>query len=655
MSTERLVALDIGTRSVIGLVLEKSDSAYKITGVAVAEHDHRTMFDGQIHDIPKVSAIVSDVINSLEEQTGETITEVAVAAAGRALVTIKGSSKFEHDLHQISKDEIVALELQAVQAAQKMMVSGESKINGECHCVGYTVLNYYLDGNIIKNLLNQTGQIIEVDVIATFLPRVVVDSLITVLDNCNLKIKSLTLEPMAAAEIAIPESMRQLNLALVDIGAGTSDIAITANGRLAAYGMVPFAGDEITDKIAESYLLDFTTAEKVKRNLNKKEVKFKDILGNTHSKIPTEDIKHTIEDTIKELTQKISNTILDLNSKPPHAIISIGGGSLTPNIAEKIASAIDLPPTRVGIAGRDIIHNIAELGKEVYKKISPQQLITPLGIGINSFNNLCLTYCETTINDTPIRLLAIKELTVADALIEAGIDLKKLIGKPGKALTVEINGEVTFLRGQPGTPSKIMLNNKIAKIDAPISHGDKITFIPAQDGSDCQISFHDLLEMNTYQLLVNGNKVLITPRIYVNDQVVSKDSKIKENSKITIVPVKIKDVISNTQYEFESIEWVKLNDQKTTWETSVKNGDKIEIFLKRKPQQHTIQVTINNQPTSFTWDKNTTPMLLDILPLAKIDLKNKVANKKLVMKVNGKEAGFTTQLKAHDQIDLSWE
>ena len=156
--------------------------------------------------------------------------------------------------------------------------------------------------------------------------------------------------------------------------------------------------------------------------------------------------------------------------------------------------------------------------------------------------------------------------------------MKKLIGKPGKALTVEINGEVTFLRGQPGTPSKIMLNNKIAKIDAPISHGDKITFIPAQDGSDCQISFHDLLEMNTYQLLVNGNKVLITPRIYVNDQVVSKDSKIKENSKITIVPVKIKDVISNTQYEFESIEWVKLNDQKTTWETSVKMEIKLKYF-----------------------------------------------------------------------------
>ncbi len=59
--------------------------------------------------------------------------------------------------------------------------------------------------------------------------------------------------------------MRRLNVALVDIGAGTSDIAITNLGTVIAYGMVPIAGDEVTEAISDHYLLDFPLAEKAKR------------------------------------------------------------------------------------------------------------------------------------------------------------------------------------------------------------------------------------------------------------------------------------------------------------------------------------------------------------------------------------------------------
>lgn len=60
--------------------------------------------------------------------------------------------------------------------------------------------------------------------------------------------------------------MRRLNVALVDIGAGTSDIAITDQSTVIAYGMVPTAGDEITEALSDYYLLDFPVAETVKEN-----------------------------------------------------------------------------------------------------------------------------------------------------------------------------------------------------------------------------------------------------------------------------------------------------------------------------------------------------------------------------------------------------
>src|SRR5690625_5757039 len=74
--------------------------------------------------------------------------------------------------------------------------------------------------------------------------------------------------------------MRKLNVALIDIGAGTSDIAITNYGTVTGYSMVPIAGDEITEAISNEYILDFKVAEQAKQKIvmnNQAEVK--DILG----------------------------------------------------------------------------------------------------------------------------------------------------------------------------------------------------------------------------------------------------------------------------------------------------------------------------------------------------------------------------------------
>ncbi|SDH72946.1 cell division FtsA domain-containing protein [Alteribacillus bidgolensis] len=74
--------------------------------------------------------------------------------------------------------------------------------------------------------------------------------------------------------------MRRLNIALVDIGAGTSDIAITDLGTVTAYGMVPVAGVEVTESLSDHFLLDFPDAEIVKKELTtEKEINIIDILG----------------------------------------------------------------------------------------------------------------------------------------------------------------------------------------------------------------------------------------------------------------------------------------------------------------------------------------------------------------------------------------
>ena len=80
-------ALDIGTRSVIGILGSYKDKKIVIHHSAIEFHQSRVMFDGQIHDIEEVASIVKKVKEQLEEKAGITLKEVAIAAAGRALKT----------------------------------------------------------------------------------------------------------------------------------------------------------------------------------------------------------------------------------------------------------------------------------------------------------------------------------------------------------------------------------------------------------------------------------------------------------------------------------------------------------------------------------------------------------------------------------------
>ena len=92
--TETLFALDIGTRSVVGIILEKSDKSYKIIDILSQEHSERAMLDGQIHDVTAVAKVISQIKNKLEEKHGP-LKKVSVAAAGRALKTEKSTASIE--------------------------------------------------------------------------------------------------------------------------------------------------------------------------------------------------------------------------------------------------------------------------------------------------------------------------------------------------------------------------------------------------------------------------------------------------------------------------------------------------------------------------------------------------------------------------------
>ena len=530
--TSKLFALDIGTRSVVGIILEEHGDSFHVVDILVDEHKERAMVDGQIHNVLKVAEIIQSVKEKLEKKHGK-LEKVSVAAAGRALKTEQAEVIMDIKNRPIfSEDDMSRLELSAVQKAQSNLLQNSTdKNSSHYYCVGYSVVYYRLDGEEIGSLVDQQGNEASIEVIATFLPRVVVESLISALKRANLEMEALTLEPIAAINVLIPPSMRRLNVALVDIGAGTSDIAITDLGTVVNYGMVATAGDEITEALSDHYLLDFPLAEQAKRAINNEDfIQIQDILG-FEQDIPKEEVIESLKPAIEVLASSISNEILRLNNnKPTKAVMLVGGGSLTPTLPHILAEKLNLPANRVAVRGIDAIQNLT---KAEHIPITPE-LVTPIGIAIAA-KRAPIQYMSVQVNNQIVRLFELKEMTIADAFLAANISARKLYGKPGAALTVQVNGQIIHIPGEHGKPAVIQLNGIDANTKSSIQNHDKIELLEGIDGKEGIATVRDLLDDATIKSVTfQGIMYIVEPTVNINGKKVSLDTMLQENDKITV-------------------------------------------------------------------------------------------------------------------------
>ncbi|MFQ7450318.1 MAG: cell division FtsA domain-containing protein [Flavonifractor plautii] len=246
--------------------------------------------------------------------------------------------------------------------------------------VGYTPTQFWLDHYPLTTLLGHTGQHLEAAVVATFLPSEVVDSLYAVMQKAGLEVASMTLEPIAALNAAIPADLRLLNLALVDIGAGTSDIAVCRDGGVVGYTMATVAGDEITEALMRACLVDFPTAEAMKLELGRsKSVSFTDILG-LEQTLPAEELFSLLDGPIQALADEIAQRICQVNGGPPSAVFLAGGGSKLPTLCARVAAALGIDSKRAALAG-------GYFQSSAYSDtfaLSDPEYTTPLGIAVSA-------------------------------------------------------------------------------------------------------------------------------------------------------------------------------------------------------------------------------------------------------------------------------
>ena len=504
--TEPLVyGLDIGTRSIVGTVGYEKDHKFHVIGMQSREHDARVMLDGQIHKIEGVANEIKEVTGILEERLGRPLDDVCIAAAGRVLRTVNVHvEKVFDEERDVTAEDVYSLELKGAQEAYAEFEKNND-LRIHFYCVGYTVEHYFLNDYQMSSLENHKAERISADIIATFLPDEVVDGLYKAVGMAGLRVANLTLEPIAAMEVAIPESYRMLNIALVDVGAGTSDICITKDETIVAYGMIPSAGDEITEVIAKEYLVEFKEAEHIKRSASLTEpIIFHDIMGLEQTVTP-EEVKKTIEPCINTMTKEIADRIKKLNGdKSVSAVFVVGGGGKAPGFTEALAKELDISCQRVAVRGEEVL-------KAVDFKVDVKQdslLVTPIGICLN-FYNMKNNFIFLDFNGEQIKLYDNSNLRISDAAMQAGFSNEDLFPKRGNEIRFTMNGKKEVRRGDPGDAAVIKLNGKIATLSEKVKAGDSIEITPSTAGAPVTVLL-DKLPGFTDTISVNINKQLIS-------------------------------------------------------------------------------------------------------------------------------------------------
>ena len=697
--------LDIGTRSIVGTVgYRQPDGHFVVVAQAAVQHETRAMLDGQIHDIGKVADTIRSVSDQLEQLTGKKLNNVCIAAAGRVLKTVEQEAEVTFTTETVvTTEHVYSLDMLAVEKAHETLRQSDNS-GLKYYCVGYSVMRYYQNDYPITNLEGHKCSKIRTELIATFLPEEVVDGLYAAVERAGLHVENLTLEPIAAINIAIPERFRLLNIALVDVGAGTSDISITKDGSIIAYGMIPAAGDELTECIAKHYLVDFQEADRMKcESTEQEEVEFQDIMGLPMT-VKSSDVAEVVRENVQSITKQVAEKIIELNGdKSVSAVFVVGGGGKITGFTECLAEYLGVAKERVALRGTEVLREVTFLRQDLE---IDSLLVTPIGICMNYYeqrNN----FVFVSVNGERIKLYDKGNLTVLDAALQKGLTNDKVFPQRGDAVAYYVQGNLRMQRGEPGESAVIRVNGEEASIATPIHQNDVIEIEVSTKGKPGSIEIQALPEYKSaIAFYVNGTKVDCPCFVSANGQLVSAYYAIQNEDKIEILPyytleqlldfmdiaaegeVLVNHVPANLQtkvYENFSVDCQitdKFHETEAVPQESMGSSDMTAIERSHEPMSvgdttdesqssetvNTENITDEQQSQSFDPEKDfaitvngepyalrgkTHYILVDVLDIYPIDT-SKAHGDYMEIKINGMDAEFSQPLAEHDAVILRW-
>jgi cell division protein FtsA len=249
-----IVGLDIGTSKVVAIVGEIAAGGV-IEIVGIGSHSSKGMKKGVVVNIESTVQSIQRAVEEAELMAGCQIHSVYVGIAGSHIRSLNS-----HGIVAIRDREVYALDLERViDAAQAVAIPADQRV---LHILPQ---EYVIDNQEgIKEPLGMSGVRLEAKVHLVTCATNASQNIEKCIRRCGLEVEDIILEQLASSYAVLTEDEKELGVCLVDIGGGTSDIAIFTEGSIRHTGVIPIAGDQVTNDIAMALRTPTQHAEEIK-------------------------------------------------------------------------------------------------------------------------------------------------------------------------------------------------------------------------------------------------------------------------------------------------------------------------------------------------------------------------------------------------------
>ena len=266
-----LLALDIGTEYVKALIAKKSKGTLKIVGVGKAHEAPNNMYAGAIADIQGVAKTCEEALIKAEEMAGVRAGEVVIGIAGELIKGETASVKYRRaDAQQPITDEemdkiIRRVQEKAGEDARKAVATETDNPDVEVRLINSALVSLRIDGYKVSNPIGFKGKEVEVQIYNAFAPLVHISAIERVCDELQLDLVTVAVEPFAVCRACLGDDVESnFSGIVIDIGGGTTDIAVVDDGGVEGTKMFSIGGRSFTHQVAERLGLTFDEAEKLK-------------------------------------------------------------------------------------------------------------------------------------------------------------------------------------------------------------------------------------------------------------------------------------------------------------------------------------------------------------------------------------------------------
>ncbi len=341
-----IVGLDVGTDS-IRVVQGKLEETGRINIIGAASVPANGLRKGVIVDIDEAVSSISAVLEKVERMTGVPVAHANVSVGGNHISCMdsKGVIAVSRADGEISENDVIRV----IDASQAVSIPPNREV---IHVIPKT---FTLDGQSgIKDPIGMTGIRLEVETIIIHGALPFLKNLNKAITQAGLEVDQLVLSPLAAAQSVLNKRQKELGVALIDLGAGTTSVAVYEENNLIHTAIIPIGSMHITNDIAIGLRCTIDTAEKVKTLYGHASPAFVDKLAEVDmSKIDPEEetrvsqqmVAEMIEARLEEIFDRVTAELkrIDRDGKLPAGIVLTGGGAALPGTVEFAKHYLRLP------------------------------------------------------------------------------------------------------------------------------------------------------------------------------------------------------------------------------------------------------------------------------------------------------------------------